>query len=280
MSMPHHSVTNAPVPHANTVAELAHANSLAKANRHPEARAAFVRAVEADQTPLSQFSFASYLLQSQEYPTAIDILNRLFFTATSCEDSEFRSAVANNLAVAYRSIGRFELAASFQQQSIGLAEGDGTPDTDTRLASLCCDLSNRACDAIVAGRYDLAEQLLLRSLRLEVRHGSPAGQADDLANLAIVAGLRGEVVDGIRYLWRAYRLHSRSDQTAASGTDLANLAEFYATLGQYEAAIHCLKRALELFQPSHVGDSQQNAVRRLAEFARITQVLQQDPLVN
>ena len=186
------------------------------------------------------------------------------------------SALLHNQAVATRSRGDFATAATLQQQSMKLQldeTGEVTPE----------DLSGSAADAIYRGDFDLAENLLLRSLHEETDSGNQAGIAADCGNLGLLAGLRGNLAVGIRFLGRAVRLHRELGDDLGSGTDYLNLAELFRTAGRWSLAARCLRRAKKHFRTAGAPSSMKKAEARLAELSdlqMLDDVKSRDPLLN
>lgn len=265
-------------PSAEAQSSLDRAGVLAESGRHDEARVAFSAAVCCPPWPVAHNEFGCYLLQTECFDEAVEQFAILLTWAKEQGDANWRAVASNNLAAVYRTMGRIDLAASLQQQSILAAcEDDYQSCGDSHLA---CDLGNRANDAILAGKYDLAEKLLRRSLLVETAIESLEGQAADWGNLGLVAALQGNVTEGIRNLWRAYRLHLRAADDRGVGCDLLNLAELFGRLGRWRTAVRCLRRAVVQFERVDAATSAQRAQRLLEEAIRIADVLEHDPLLN
>lgn len=232
-----------------------------------------------------KLAFASFLSRREEHSAAEILLKEArqqLHDATSREGAAqieegeralTLSALLHNLAVATRSRGDFTTAASLQQQSMKLQLNETGEATSE-------DLSGSATDAIYRGDYDLAENLLLRSLHEETDSGNQAGIAADCGNLGLLAGLRGNLAVGIRFLGRAVRLHRELGDDLGSGTDYLNLAELFRTAGRWSLAARCLHRAKKHFRKAGAPSSMKKAEARLAELKQIEDVKSRDPLLN
>ena len=247
-------------------------------DRHAQAKVAFRAGIEFDTGPTARNAFGCYLTLMECYGEAIEQFSILLAQAKKLGDEDLRSVASNNMASVYRAMGCVELAARFQQQSIQ-AESRVDPDStgDDRVA---CDFSNRALDAMLAGEFDLAENLLRRSLSLELTAGTQEGQAADWGNLGVLAGLQGDTTTGINYLWRAYRLHALLNDDRGAGCDLMNLAELYGNLGHRQVAVHYLKKAVRRLERAQAARTVARARRLLEEATRTRDVLERDLRLN
>ena len=257
---------------------LQQAESLAAAGRIARARVVFSAASEADATPGARIAFGCFLVGIECYEDALGQLWMAMNAARRTGNDHLVPVCATNLAAVYRELGDFNSASRLQQTAIRAAES-----RDTRHESPGWDaiaLSSRAADALVAGELDLAEDLFVRSLSLEIEAGSLAGQAADWGNLGLVAGLRGETEQAGRFLIRSLRLHRRIGDLQGAGRDLLNLAHFAQQLGHRRSAIRCLKRAVCCFERARSPRFVERARIRLLEVSRIAAVLSRDPLLN
>ena len=234
-----------------------------------------------------KLAFASFLSRREEHSAAEILLKEAqqqIHDAPGEGDAQLEeggraltlSSVLHNQAVATRSRGDFATATTLQQQSMKLQldeTGEVTPE----------DLSGSAADAIYRGEFDLAENLLLRSLHEETDSGNQAGIAADCGNLGLLAGLRGNLAVGIRFLGRAVRLHRELGDDLGSGTDYLNLAELFRTAGRWSLAARCLRRAKKHFRKAGAPSSMKKAEARLAELSdlkMLDDVTARAPLLN
>lgn len=251
-----------------------------------EARALF----HSPETQLSEWErslyFGQYLLKTGQASEAIEQLSLVLDYAHQNQKNRLRSVACHNLAIAYRKLRYFELAAQFQQYSIAWGDLRSAnhltleQEVEQLTDEATCDLTGRANDAIIQQDYQLAEQLLNISLSREILYGSLDDQAADWGNLGIIRGLRGFHKQAISYLWKAYLLHKKTNNLAAMGQDLSHLAELFWILGRSHRAIRCLTRSVICFSRSaHIAE-EQKACSRLHEFRRLDLVRNQDPLLN
>ncbi|MCH9655196.1 MAG: hypothetical protein K0U86_20710 [Planctomycetes bacterium] len=230
--------------------------------------------------------FGQFLLKTGYASEAIEQLSLVLDYAHQHELSDLRSVVCHNLAIAYRNLRYFELAAQFQQYSI--AWGDLRSANHLTLEQevehlsddAACDLTGRANDAILQQDYQLAEQLLNISLSREILYGSLDAQAADWGNLGIIQGLKGNHLKAVSYLWKAYLLHKKTANLPEIGQDLKHLAELFWVLGRSRRAIRCLTRSIIFFSLSNHSAEEQKAYSRLQELRRLHSVRNQNPLLN
>ena len=268
-----------PSVHTSTApTQLEQALRLTKLSRDPEARAAFVRAIDSDEELQARNEFGCYLLRLEQFEESAEQFSILLECAKVLGNTELRAVACNNLAAAYRGMGHTGIAAVFQQQSIASNLCEACDSTNSNL--LACDLANRATDAIREGDLILARQLLYRALALEVADGSLEGQAADWGNLGVVALLMGEYHTAIRALWHAYRLHMRLEDDHGAASDLMNLAELFGKLGRWQASIQFLRRAAVQFKRANSCESLERARLMLKEATRIDDVARRNPILN
>ena len=251
------------------------ARELAKNRRHEECYAVYTAAVRLDGTPMARNEFGCYLLEIDRADEAIDQFSSALDCALRLDDKTLRAMVCSNLAAAYRAAGCVETAAAFQQRSIPYAG-----DFESEPSELSCDLSNRACDALLAGEYDLAEQLLCRALLLDVQNGSINGQAAVWGNLGVLYGKRGESRRGVQCLRQAFRLHKKVRDVRGLGMDLLNLAELLEHSGQLSRAIEFLRKAIRHFEKARSDRLLRYARTILSNLQRCESLERQNPLLN
>lgn len=279
----------APFP-SNEIPTLAHrvkwAHELTLQGKRNEARALFyapeIEALEWERC----LHLGQFLLETGHASEAIEQLSITLDYAHQQQENLLRSVVCHNLAIAYRKLGYFELAAQFQQYSIAwgdLRSADHLTleqEVDQLSDDAACDLTGRANDAIIQGDYQLAEQLLNISLAREILYGSPDAQAADWGNLGIIHGLQGNHARAISYLWKAYLLHKQTSNLSAMGRDLVHLAEIFWAIGRFQRATRCLSRSIRYFSLCDQMDNEQSASARLHELQRLLQVKLHNPLLN
>lgn len=230
--------------------------------------------------------FGQFLLNTGQAAEAIEQFSLVLDHAHQQEKNHLRSVACHNLAIAYRHLRYFELAAQFQQYSISWGDLRSAnhltlnQEMEQLSDDAACDLTGRANDAIILQDYQLAEQLLNISLSREILYGSLDDQATDWGNLGIVHGLQGNHSRAISCLWKAYLLHKKTSNLSDMGRDLTHLAELFWVLGRSRRAMRCLTRSIICFSLSSRSAEEQQACSRLHELRRLDRILKHDPLLN
>lgn len=265
---------------------IQHAQELNHQGKPSEARALFFSSVFQGPHWQRHLGLGEYLLANGQTSEAIEPFSQVLDHAHQTDAAPLRSIACHNLAVAYRELGYFQLAAQFQQYSIAWGDlrsaNHQTLENEVHQLSdhAACDLTGRANDAILQQDYPLAEQLLNISLAREILHGDANAQAADWGNLGILQGLQGNHYRAITYLRKAYVLHRQMDNQPAMGQDLLHLAEVFLLTGRLKCAIRCLQRAIHCYSQSGLTHAEQKACARFAELQRLLRVQQYDPLLN
>jgi len=230
--------------------------------------------------------FGQFLLKTGQDAEAIEQFSLVLDHAHQQEKNHLRSVACHNLAIAYRNLRYFELAAQFQQYSISWGDLRSanhlalSQEMECLSDDAACDLTGRANDAILQQDYQLAEQLLNISLSREILYGSLDDQATDWGNLGILHGLKGNHTRAISCLWKAYLLHKKTNNLSEMGQDLTHLAELFWVLGRSRRAMRCLTRSVVCFSLCSRAVEEQKACSRLHEFRRLHLILKHDPLLN
>ena len=263
---------------ASVFGKLLQAESFYEEGCFTDACEMYQAAVAEDVTSSARIEFGSFLLRIDCPNAAVEQLLKVLEESRRTSNHRLRSVVCNNLAVVFREKGYFELATSYQQQSLSAANvAIGIRNIGITSTA---DLSNLANDAIREGNLALAEELLQRSLALEADACSLKGQAADLGSLGVVALLNNEYDKALDYLWRAHRLHRRVKDHKGVGSDLLNLAEAYRLLGCCLEANRCLRLAITRFEQAQATQLLKKAIILQDNLERIDEVYIRDPLLN
>lgn len=261
---------------------VADALRLEKQGQFAAAEAVLNAAARSDGSPQSRLELADFHTRREQFEVAQKEYEALWRLGVESNDSSLIEVVLHNLAVVHRSSGDQVRAQQLQSRTRALSYPPFDLDRphDDQPQNESADLTNRALDAMSAGDYSLAENLLLRSLCLEQQRGSESGVAADLGNLGVLAGLRGDLNVGIRFLARAYQIHRKLADDQNAGSDLLNLAEFYLKLGRLSLAARCLIRAATNFERCGARRSLAEATDRLAEIQKVQREIEHNPEWN
>ncbi|MFT5326834.1 MAG: tetratricopeptide (TPR) repeat protein [Planctomycetaceae bacterium] len=237
------------------------------------ARNAYQAAALADDTPNGRVELAGFQFRTEFFDEASKEYESLLGLAAETDNRRLAEVARHNLAAVLRKTGQTSRATTLQASASATtlsARGElGT-----------ADLTGRALDAIDQKDFDLAENLLLRSLAVEKETDNRTGEAIDCANLGALALLRGDNAVGTRFLARAYHLHRTLNDRVNAGTDLLNLAEAFQNASRWSLASRCLRRAISQFESCGAERSLNTARTRLREVQQVQSVFQRDPLLN
>lgn len=197
----------------------------------------------------SEFGYPTYdsssaLFASGNYAELSARLAQELAAADAVFDRQRFIEVANDLACAHRAAGNLTTAAYFQVLS-ARAERDEAAGDVRRISPT--SMGNLACDAILGGRWAVAESLLWKSLLSELAAGNSAGIAADWANLGLLAGLLGELEVARQRLWWALKLHYRLGDRFHMALDLFHLAQIFEAHGDWMRASKLSRRAAAEF---------------------------------
>ena len=237
------------------------------------ARNAYQAAALADDTPHGRVELAGFQFRTEFFDEASKEYESLLELAAETDNRRLAEIARHNLAAVLRKTGQTSRATTLQARA-----SETTLSTCGELGT--ADLTGRALDAIDQRDFDLAENLLLRSLAVEKEIDNRTGEATDCANLGALALLRGDNAVGIRFLARAYHLHRTLNDRVNAGTDLLNLAEAFQNASRWSLASRCLRRAISQFESCGAEQSLNTAHQRLREVREIQAVLERDPLLN
>jgi Tfp pilus assembly protein PilF len=243
------------------------------------ARVFYHQAIALDGGAAARNAFGCFLLNTDCAAEARTEFSRLLQQADSMGNLSLRAVACNNLAAACRALGESARATSWQQQSWNAATPVPSGGDEPR-DQLGCDLGNRATDAILAGDYALAEQLIRISLAWEQTSGTRAGEADDWGNLGLVAGLQGHLAAAAAALRRARHLHRQAGDTRSEGCDLLHLGEVFLQAGRWQRSARLFASAGSVFRSAHLPRLARRASQHLAHVRRLLSRAAHDPLRN
>ena len=184
---------------------------------------------------------------------------------------------ANDLACVHRAAGDHETAAYFQLLA-ATSERQAVAGLAGRISAT--SLGNLACDALLAGRWAVAESLLWKSLLAELATGNALGAAADWANLGLIAGLLGELSEAKVRLWRALKLHRQQGDLFHVALDLWHLGQLFEIDGDWLRARKLSQRAASLFAELGHSQLQQEATSHAHLNAARAAVLEFDVRLN
>jgi tetratricopeptide (TPR) repeat protein len=219
---------------------LERAEFLAERGWLTEAAEAYQSAINADSGSAARCAYGCFLIATQQYRAAIEQFTGLLDAARGARDSELLAFANHHLAVIFRELEDWDLAAGFQR---AVLTGQDSFEA--------ADLTNLACEAVGNGRLRLAAGLVRQAMHLEPDEDADDRNAANWGTLGLIAGTRGQLSEAIRCLLLAYRRHGRQKDWRGMGIDLLNLAEMYARSDRRPARLRALQRAALCFEQAH-----------------------------
>jgi FOG: TPR repeat len=150
------------------------------------------------------------------------------------------TASLNDLGNVYDSLGRYEEAISYHQQSLEIDREIGNRGG---VAKSLGNLGN-AYDSL--GRYEEAISYHQQSLEIYREIGDRGGVAASLGNLGIVYNSLGRYEEAISYHQQSLEIDREIGDRGGVAASLNNLGNVYKNLGRYEEAISYHQQSLEI----------------------------------
>ena len=247
---------------------------LRRAERHlldgawGEADICFQSAVDLDESPVSQISYASSLADRERYHEAICLLTLAMERASSSGNREALGVVYHNLAAIYRELEDANLARRFQQKALLMLDDCGPEE-----------LLGLANDAWLSRRTELASCLAESCLELNEDNEGCRTDLEAQATVSVIGGIDNPR-DAIRTLIQVYRQHCTRNEFRLAGIDLMNLSVLLGQLGREQAAASFVRRAIRHFDSACAVVSASRSRRVLAQLERIQTVSRFDPSRN
>jgi hypothetical protein len=251
----------------NSAAQLEQSGALAAA------RSAWSAAVETDETPRSRIEFAAFLVRTRCQTEAAQVYEGLLADPKVLASDHLRGVVRHNLAATLRHTGETGRAASLQQLANRdrlLSDGELTP----------AELTASSLDALASGDLDTAQELLMRTVLLEQKHGDRSAEAADCGNLASIAIRRGEHATASRFLFRAWRLHLSTGNWYSAAQNLLTLSDVLLDLNRPRFAVRCLDRAKDLFDQAGAPAERDQTSNQATRLRRTITLSRSNPLLN
>ena len=162
------------------------------------------------------------------------------------EQRQDYAAVCNNLGSAYQSLGQYQRAINFHQQSLEIEREIGDRGSEAN------SLGNLGIAYKSLGRYQRAIDFHQQSLEIKREIGDRGGEANSLGNL-------GTAYQSLGQYQRAIDIHQQSLEIAreigyrqGEASSLGNLGTACQSLGQYQWAIDFRQQSLEIAR--EIGD--------------------------
>ncbi|MEM7595015.1 MAG: tetratricopeptide repeat protein [Cyanobacteria bacterium P01_A01_bin.83] len=182
----------------------------------------------------------------------------------------------NNLGNAYKSLGEYQRAINFHQQSLAIAQPIG--DRNGEAASLM-GLGNAYYSL---GEYQRAINFYQQSLAIKQQIGDRNGEAASLMGLGIAYDSLGEYQRAIDFHQQSLAIKQQIGDRIGEANSLLNLGNAYSYLGEYQKAIDFYQQSLAITQQigarreeSYILTGLGNAYSSLGKYQRAIEFHQQ-----
>ncbi|QEI43364.1 Response regulator aspartate phosphatase H [Dolichospermum sp. UHCC 0315A] len=154
----------------------------------------------------------------------------------------------NNLGNAHYSLGQYQRAIAFHQQSLDIAKEIG----DIRGESNSLGNLGNAYDSL--GQYERAIAFHQQSLDIAKEIGDIRGESNSLNNLGNAYDSLGQYERAIAFYQQSLDIKKEIGDIRGESNSLNNLGNAYDSLGQYERAIAFYQQSLDI--KKEIGDIQ------------------------
>ncbi|MBF2093731.1 MAG: tetratricopeptide repeat protein [Synechococcales cyanobacterium K44_A2020_017] len=198
------------------------------------------------------FACDEFLRRRGYYEALVDLYQPLYTDWQPTPDQQQTYAgVCTNLGIAYDSLGQYQQAINFQQQSLAIAREIGNRQVET---SSLIGLGNAYFSL---GQYQQAIAFLQKSLAIQREIGSRPGEAASLGNLGNVYHELGQYQQAIAFQQQSLAIQRGIGNRQGEANSLGNLGDAYYDLGQYQQAIDFYQQSLAIAR--EIGDRQSEA---------------------
>ena len=177
-----------------------------------------------------------------QYERAIDFYEQSLALAREIGNPSGEANSLGNLGLAYYNLGQYERALDFYEQSLALAREIGNSNGE---ASSLNNLGN-VYDSL--GQYERALDFHQQSLALAREIDDPSGEADSLGNLGITYYNLGQYERALDFQQQSLAIKREIGDPSGEASSLNSLGNVYSSLGQYERAIDFYQLALAIRQ--------------------------------
>ncbi|MDA0267813.1 MAG: tetratricopeptide repeat protein, partial [Cyanobacteria bacterium] len=223
----------------------------------------------------------SWLDRQGSYPLLCELYGQLV-TAWQTHPPSAREAQSqfgealNRLGLAYQSLGEYQRAIDFQQQSLEISREIGDRKGEAN------SLNNLAIAYHYLGKYQRAIDFQQQSLEISREIGDRKGEANSLSNLGSAYHSLGDYQRAIDFYQQFLEIKREIGDSHDKATSLNNLGNAYQSLGDYRRAIDFHQQSLaikrEIGDRNGEADSLNNlgnAYQSLGEYRRTIDFHQQ-----
>ncbi|HEY9849640.1 MAG TPA: tetratricopeptide repeat protein [Leptolyngbyaceae cyanobacterium] len=149
-------------------------------------------------------------------------------------------AALTSLGIAYRSLGQYQEAILFHQQSLEIDREIGNRSGESN------SLNNLGNAYSCLGQYQEAIRSHKQSLEIAREIGDRFGEGSSLGNLGNAYVSLGEYQEAIRFHLQSIEIAREISDRSGEGSSLCGLGNAYQSLGKYHEAIHFHQQSIEI----------------------------------
>ena len=189
----------------------------------------------------------AFLRRRGYYQLLVNLYSQLYIEwQPTPEQQQTYGAVCGNLGNSYQSLGQYQRAINFHQQSLELAR----EISDQRGEANSLGNLGNAYDAL--GQYQQASDFHQQSLVIKREIGDCEGEAISLSNLGNAHRALGQYQRAINFHQQSLEIARKIGNRGVEVIPLGNLGNAYLALGQYQRAINFHRESLEITR--EIGD--------------------------
>ncbi|MBN3906743.1 MAG: tetratricopeptide repeat protein [Nostoc sp. NMS1] len=175
-----------------------------------------------------------------EYQQAIEFHQQSLAIARKIGDRQLEGQSLNNLGIAHRLLAKYQSAMEFQQQSLEITREIGDRSEEARALR---GLGN-TCSFL--GQYQRAIELQKQSLEIAREIGDRQGEGNSLNNLGNAFECIGYHQQAIEFYHQSLEIKREIGDRSGEANTLGNLGNIYYKLGQCQRAIEFLQQSLKI----------------------------------
>jgi tetratricopeptide (TPR) repeat protein len=187
-----------------------------------------------------------------QYQQAITFNQQSLEIQREIGDKKGEAGSLNNLGSAYYLLGQYQQAITFNQQSLEIEQAIGHKEGETT------SLSNLGSAYASLGQYQQSITFNQQSLEIAQAIGHKEGKALSLNNLGSAYYLLGQYQEAISFYQQSLEIEQAIGYKKGKAISLNNLGNAYFVLGQYQEAISFYQQSLEIKQV--IGDKNREAI--------------------
>jgi tetratricopeptide (TPR) repeat protein len=183
-----------------------------------------------------------------QYERAIAFYQQSLDIAKEIGDIRGESNSLNNLGNAYDSLGQYQRAIAFHQQSLDIAKDIRDIQGESN------SLNNLGNAYYSLGQYERAIAFYQQSLDIAKEIGDIRGESNSLGNLGNAYKSLGQYERAIAFYQQSLDIKKEIRDIQGESNSLIGLGNAYNSLGQYERAIDFYQQSLDIAK--EIGDIQ------------------------